>query len=504
MSSILKTITDSRLLKLSLSSSRAYSRQQKVLKKLLLRAGNTEFGKEYHYADILFSDNVIHDFQKQVPFHTYKEMNAWWSRAYKGEKDVCWPGKVKYFALSSGTSEGASKYIPVTKQMIRSITRASMRQYVSIGRNKDVPSEFLTKHMLLIGGSTDLFFNGTNYSGDLSGITTSNVPMLFQSLTKPEMHIRALKNWEDKISHIVAEAKNWDVSFVAGVPAWVQIIFEKIIEHYQVKTIHDIWPNLKVYTWGGVSIEPYRKSIDKLCAKPLQYWETYLASEGFFSYQSKLESKGMKLLLNNGVFFEFIPFDEKNFDADGNVLETAQAVTIKDVKKGVSYALVISTCSGAWRYLIGDTVEFVNINNNEIKITGRTKHYLSMCGEHLSVENMTQAVQETAEAFGVLSNEFTVAGIAHEGRHAHDWYIGTDKSVDIPKFKEMLDKKLCELNDDYCVERKHALKDIFITCIPNEKFNAFLNTKGKQGSQTKFPRVLKGNIYEEWKSFLKQ
>ncbi|MBI3234124.1 MAG: GH3 auxin-responsive promoter family protein, partial [Bacteroidetes bacterium] len=396
MSSLLKTITDNPLIKLTTGSGRAYARQQRVLKKMLLRAGNTAFGKEYHFDDILFSDHVIPDFQKQVPFHTYKEMNVWWKRAYEGEKAVTWPGKTKYFALSSGTSEGASKYIPVTKQMIRAITRASMRQLVSIGRNRDIPKEVLTKQMLLIGGSTDLNFNGVNFCGDLSGITTGNVPFFAQPLTKPDLHIRAKKNWDEKINDIVNEASKWDISMVAGVPAWVQIIFERIIEHYHVKTIHDIWPNLQVYTWGGVSIEPYRKSIDKLCAKPLQYWETYLASEGFFSFQSRQDSKGMKLILNNGIFFEFIPFDDNHFDSDGNLLAGAQAITVKDVKKDVNYAIVISTCSGAWRYLIGDTVTFVNLKNLEIKITGRTKHYLSICGEHLSVDNMNTAVQDTA------------------------------------------------------------------------------------------------------------
>lgn len=490
------------MIKVAGSSAKAHAKQQRVLRKLLLKAGNTEFGKQYHFGDILFSDKVIADFQKNVPYHTYKEMNIWWKRAYDGEKDITWPGKVKYFALSSGTSEGASKYIPVTKQMIRAITRASMRQLVQIGRDKHIPKDMLTKHMLMIAGSTDLNFNGVNYSGDLSGITTSHIPVIFQPLAKPEPHIKAKKNWEEKIQDIVREAPKWDVSMVAGVPAWVQIIFEKIIAHYQLNNIHDIWPNLSVYTWGGVSIDPYKKSIDKLCGKPLQYWETYLASEGFFSFQSAQSAKGMQLLLSNNIFFEFIPFDENHFDSDGNVYPHAQALTVKDVKPDVNYALVISTCSGAWRYLIGDTIKFVNVKTLEIKITGRTKHYLSICGEHLSVENMNDAVQAAADHFGIISNEFTVAGIPHEGRHAHDWYIGTNKQIDTEAFKNYLDQKLCELNDDYIVERRHALSQIFVHLIPNETFNAFLNSKGKQGGQTKFPRVIKETMYEEWKAFI--
>jgi hypothetical protein len=306
MASILKSIRDIPIIKVAGSSARAHAKQQRVLRKLLLKAGNTEFGKQYHFGDILFSDKVVSEFQQHVPFHTYKEMNTWWKRAYEGEKDITWPGKVKFFALSSGTSEGASKYIPVTKQMIRAITRASMRQLVQIGRDKNIPGDLLTKHMLLIGGSTDLNFNGVNYSGDLSGITTSHIPVIFQTLAKPEPHIKAKKNWEEKIQDIIREAPNWDVSMVAGVPAWVQIIFEKIIAHYKLNNIHELWPNLSVYTWGGVSIDPYRKSIDKLCGKPLQYWETYLASEGFFSFQFAQAAKGMRLLLSSNVLMKII------------------------------------------------------------------------------------------------------------------------------------------------------------------------------------------------------
>jgi hypothetical protein len=483
----------------------AYKAQLKVLKKLLLKAGNTQFGKTYHFSKILFADNVVHEFQNQVPLHTYSQMHEWWKRAFEGEKSVCWPGQIKYFALSSGTSEGASKYIPVTKQTINAITRASVRQLVSVGRSKDVSKDSFARHSLVMGGSTDLQFNGLNFSGDLSGITTSHVPFWYQPFTKPEPEIRAKRDWQEKINEITLEAKNWDVSIVAGVPAWVQILFERIIEHYQVNNIHDIWPNLSVYIHGGVSMDPYRKSIDKLCGKPLHYWETYLASEGFMAYQSRENAKGMKLILNSGIFFEFLPFNEDNFTSEGEVKSGVHPVSIRDVKVDVEYALLITTCSGAWRYFIGDVIKFDNLTNYEIRIVGRTKHYLSLCGEHLSVENMNAAVKTTTEHFDIISNEYTVAGIPYNERHGHDWYIGSDKTnIDTEAFTKMLDEKICELNDDYAVERKHALPYIFVKIIPNEWFNEFLKLNGKEGGQIKFPRVMKGKIYEDWKAFVAQ
>lgn len=503
MAGILNIVGENGILKTLSGLTRAYIQQQKTLRKLLLKAGDTQYGKQFRFSDILFSEHLVQEFQKNVPISSYSDIYTWWQRAYNGEESVTWPGKIKYFALSSGTTEGASKYIPVSKQMVKAITKSSIRQLVYIGRNRNIPKECFTKHFLMIGGSTDLNFNGINFSGDLSGITTSNVPALFQGLAKPDPEIRAKKSWDEKIDSIIQEAHNWDVSVVAGVPAWIQIVFEKIIDHYKLNHIHEIWPNLHVYLWGGVSIEPYKKSISDLCGRPIQYWETYLASEGFFAFQSSQNAKGMRLICNNGIFFEFIPFNSENFDEDGNLRKNPLVCSLKDVKLNIQYALIISTCSGAWRYMIGDTVEFVNIRQPEIKITGRIKHFLSICGEHLSVENMNTAIMETSSHFGMTSNEFTVAGIQLNGRHAHEWFVGTNtESVDEKIYKKYLDDILCKLNDDYAVERKHALSEVIVHIIPNTYFNEFLKIKGKQGSQTKFPRVLSSGWFSDWKEFL--
>jgi hypothetical protein len=277
---------------------------------------------------------------------------------------------------------------------------------------------------------------------------------------------------------------------------------EMIIEHYKVKTIHDIWPNLGFFVHGGVAFEPYKKGFEKLLGKPIVYIENYLSSEGFIGYKDRENAKGMKLVLDNNIFMEFVPFDSKNFDSDGNMVKDPEAYMIHEVEEGKDYALLMSTNSGAWRYLIGDTLRFVDIERKEVVITGRTKHYLSLVGEHLSVENMNKAVELVSEEFNISIPEFTVAGFPYENLFAHKWYIACDDKVDADLLIKKIDEHLCRLNDDYAVERTSALKEVFIEKLPEQAFLKFMETKGKIGSQHKFPRVLKGKIWQEWNEFL--
>jgi hypothetical protein len=277
---------------------------------------------------------------------------------------------------------------------------------------------------------------------------------------------------------------------------------EMVVEHYKVKTIHDIWPNLGFFVHGGVSFEPYKKGFEKLLAKPIVYIENYLSSEGFIAFKDKEHAKGMKLILDNNIFMEFVPFDEKNFDSDGKMVENPEALMIHEVEEGRDYSLLMSTNAGAWRYLIGDTIRFVDAERKEVVITGRTKHYLSLVGEHLSVENMNKAVQLASEEFNISIPEFAVVGMPYEGFFAHKWYVACDDEVDTGQLLRRLDEHLCVLNDDYAVERKSALKEVFIQKLPEEAFLKFMQTKGKLGSQHKFPRVLKGKMLEDWNQFL--
>lgn len=478
--------------------------QMRVLKKLLKKARFTEFGQKYMFDKILMSRHPGKSFQETVPVCNYEKIyTEWWQFAREGKADVCWPGIIKFFALSSGTSEASSKYIPITKDLIKSNTSTSVRQLLSLASYNNVPKKYVGKGWLMLGGSTELQKGPTYYAGDLSGIQAKNIPFWFHGMYKPGRKIAKEKDWEKKLNEIVERAPDWDISFLVGVPAWVQLCMERVIERYQLNNIHEIWPNLAFYVHGGVALEPYKKGFTKLLGKPITYIETYLASEGFLAYQNRQDAKGMKLVINNNIFFEFIPFDHNNFDAEGNMVENPQTLMIHEVKEKCDYAILISTNAGTWRYLIGDTIQFVDLKRSEIIITGRTKHFLSLVGEHLSVDNMNKAINLVSEELNISIGEFTVAGVPHGAFFAHHWFIATNDFVDPEKLRLSIDKHLRELNDDYDVERRHALKDVYVDLLKEENFIDFMKQKGKLGGQHKFPRVLKGKFLEEWLNFLK-
>ncbi|MFM7217451.1 MAG: GH3 auxin-responsive promoter family protein [Bacteroidota bacterium] len=480
--------------------------QARELRRLLSKARDTSFGRQYGFDRILSSSDMTATFQESVPFHNYNSMHdGWWNRCLQEEENVCWPGYVKYFALSSGTSESASKHIPVTRDMIKSLKKASIRQIVTLGKY-DLPAEFFEKGILWLGGSTDLQKQGGYYEGDVSGISARRVPIWFQRYYKPGKKLRKEKDWNQKLEEITRQAKDWDIGIITGVPSWVQLLFEKIIDRYGVKSIHEIWPNLRIYLHGGVSFEPYRRAFDRFFTNKVHYIEVYPASEGFIAFQSEPDVHHMKMILNNGIFYEFVPFDEKHFDGNGEIRTDAVALTIDQVKTGTDYAILLSTCAGAWRYLIGDTIRFTDVEKAKIVITGRTKHFLSLVGEHLSVDNMNRAVDRLSDEFGVELSEFCVAGVPSEGSFAHHWYIGINHNTvpDKTALSKRLDEILKELNDDYAVERGSALKDPQLDIVPVERFYAFMTTKGKMGGQNKFPRVMKATQFEEWKSFQSQ
>ena len=490
---------------LNLPVSDARRQQIKVLKKLLRKARFTQFGQLFKFDEILLSRHPGKKFQQNVPTYDYTKIyNEWWYKTLEGIPDVCWPGVIKFFALSSGTSDASSKYIPITKELIRSNTITGIKQLVSMAKYDKVPASSIGKGWLMIGGSTQLQKEATYYAGDLSGIQQKNLPLWFRTmgLYKPGKKIAREKDWSKKLEEVVENAPNWDIGFIVGVPAWLQICLEKIIERYKLNNIHEMWPNLAFYIHGGVAMEPYKKGFVKLLGKPITYIETYLASEGFLAFQSRQETRGMQLVLNNNIFFEFVPFDEKNFDTDGNMITNPEVYMIHEIEEDKDYAILISTNAGTWRYAIGDTVKLIDRERNEIIITGRTKHFLSLVGEHLSVDNMNRAIELASEEMNVSIPEFTVAGVPHGNSFAHEWYIATDDKVDPVKFAALLDEKIKDLNDDYEVERMHALKAVTVNVLPEMVFMDFLKSKGKLGGQHKFPRVLKGKVLEEWKLFI--
>jgi hypothetical protein len=480
--------------------------QRRTLRQLVEKAQYTAFGKRYDFDDILSHElDIVKAFRERVPLHTYNSMyNDWWYRLLEEEENVTWPGKVKFFALSSGTSESSSKHIPVTSDMMRSTKLVAWKQMCALSNFK-VPKKAYEKGILMLGGTTSLYERGGYYEGDMSGISAKTMPRWMSSfLYKPGQRISKTKEWETRIRLIVKKARDWDVGTICGVPAWVQIVLERIIAYHKVDNIHEIWPNLSIYIHGGVSFEPYREAFKKLLGRPIAFSETYMASEGSFGFQPA-PHRGIRLVLNAGIFFEFIPFNSENFDENGEPLPRARALTIDQVRNDVDYAVVLTTCAGAWRYIIGDVIRFTNAPLAEFIISGRTKQFLSLCGEHMSIDNMNKAIETVQRKLGVEVREFTVAGFSYDNRFAHRWYIGcADHAPDAAEVRRIIDETLREVNDDYAVERESALKEVFVEVLPLQTFYDYLKHIGREGGMSKFPRVMKGRQLENWEHFLKQ
>jgi len=475
--------------------------QAGVLKSLLKKSKDTAFGKYYGFGEILAAENPKESFQKEVPYFDYDKIySEWWSQIRKGHEDITWPGINKFFAVSSGTTS-ASKYIPVTDDMLDSIRKAGIAQIVSLSKH-DMPTDFFERQVMMLGSSTDLKENNGFLEGEISGISAYHIPNWFQNFYKPGPEISAITDWDERIELIAKEAKDWDIGSISGIPSWIELMMKKVIEHNNLNNIHDIWPNLQVYTPGGVAFEPHRKSFEKLLAHPLIYIDTYLASEGFLAFQSRPGTDSMALVLDNGIYFEFVPFTPDNMSENGVVHPEAKALTIEEVEENVDYILLISTVSGAWRYMIGDTVTFTDKEKAEIRITGRTKFFLNVVGSQLSVHQMDEGIEALQDKFDVTVPEYTVAAIRENGEYIHRWYLGKDTGeVDEKAAAEFLDKYLQENNKNYKVARSKALKDVELRVVPSDTFYAYSEKQKKKGGQVKFPRVMKEEDFREWEDF---
>lgn len=478
-----------------------YKHQLDALKLLLETAKNTKFGFVHSFHEIVKKVDAVTYFQKNVPLTDYETFyKLWLEETIDGAENHTWRGKIKYFALSSGTTGSPSKRIPVTPEMIRSFQKISLRQ-LSVLHELDLPESFYGSSILTVGGSTKLNKVGKHIEGDLSGILRKHTSLVATPFTQPGKRITDLKTWNDKLEAIIEKAPLWNIGIIAGIPSWCILLIEKIKEHYQLESIHEIWPNLQVYVHGGVFMDPYINRLEKLGSKKIELLDTYLASEGYFAYQTSPLRKGMKLLLNCGIFYEFIPFNSDYFDENGKLINNHEALTISQIREGVDYAIVISTNAGLWRYLIGDLVRFVNISDYELVITGRIKQFLSLCGEHLSLDNINQALILLSNEMDVHVDEFTIFADQDEQRHI--WYLGITKNVDNQEIMNFIDSKLCELNDDYAYVRKYNLQTPVVHFVEPSLFYDFLASLGKTGGQNKMPRVLNKDQSVLWGEFVK-
>jgi len=462
--------------------------QNEVFEKLVTHGALTEYGMKYNFSQI----SSYEDFKNTAPLMEYEDFKPWIDRVMAGEQDLLWPGETKWFAKSSGTTSSRSKLIPVTKESLEDCHYKGGKDLLSLYYDNHPNRKLYTGKHLIIGGSAEIHTNPLSedsYFGDLSAIIVKNLPWWCEIRRTPAKEIALLSEWEDKIERMARSTIKDDVKIIAGVPSWTLVLANRILEITGKSNLKEVWPNLEMFMHGGVNFEPYREQFKKLIPDDsMNYVETYNASEGFFGIQDLVKADEMLLMLDYGVFFEFIPMSE--FKGK----ESKTIVSIDDVETGVNYAIVISTNAGLWRYIIGDTIRFTSTLPYRFKITGRTKSFINTFGEELIVENAELAITEACSKTNAQIREFTVAPVYMEGKEqgAHEWLIEFMQYPDeMDRFNLVLDEKLREINSDYDAKRYHDLvidKPI-VKVVPKESFEEWLKQNGKLGGQNKIPRL---------------
>lgn len=481
----------------------AVKEQQLVLKSLLEKAQETQLGQHYQFKKILQSVDIEKEFRSIVPYFDYTQITKkWWHKVQAGEEHITWPGNPDYFALSSGTTGTTSKRIPVTDDMVTSIRNAGIQQIFAL-RNFDLPADFFEKEIMMLGSSTNLDEYNNALEGEISGISANNIPFWFQDYYKPGKEIAQIEDWDKRVLRIAENAQRWDIGALSGIPSWVELMLQKVIDYHGLNTIHEIWPNLQVYTSGGVAFGPYKKSFNALLGKPITVIDTYLASEGFIAFQQRPETDAMKLITNNGIYFEFVPFEPEYINPDGSLKNNAPSLTMSEVTLDQDYVLIISTVAGAWRYLIGDTIEFTDIKRAEIKITGRTKFFLNTVGSQLSVNKLNDAVQYLENRFDVKIPEYTLCAKRIDDAFYHCWYLGTETNIDKTVLATSLDAFLQQSNKNYKVARSKALRGVKLITVLPSVFYDWNGRNKKKGGQVKMERVMGEERFATWEKFVK-
>lgn len=459
--------------------------QLALLMHMVRKSKGTEWGKRYNFSSIRSYD----DFRNNVPLQNYESLEHDINRIRHGEQNILWPTEIKWFAKSSGTTSSKSKFLPVSHEAIEHNHFKGGRDLLAFYCSENPDPKLFSGYSLRLGGSTT--FNSSNhetYYGDLSAVLIENLPFWVEMRSTPNQAIALMEEWESKIEKIVDRTIRQNVTSFFGVPSWMLVLSRRVLEKTGADNLLDVWPNLELYAHGGVSFTPYRKQFEELIpSADFNYLETYNASEGFFAIQDKFDNEGMLLMLNNGIFFEFIPMSEyKGLES--------RTVPLEEVEPGVNYALVITTNAGLWRYVIGDTVKFTSIAPYRIAITGRTKLFINAFGEELIIDNAERAVQEACLRTGAKVHEFTAAPYYMEGNDsgAHEWIIEFAKRPSsLEDFETVLDDSLQALNSDYEAKRHKnmALKPPIVHEAKNELFHHWLKQKGKLGGQHKIPRL---------------
>lgn len=483
---VVRPIFDSRIRESFRFVNHGDSVQREQLDELLQQASRTEIGVKYGFGERM----TYAQFRENVPLHSYEDLRDDIMRMVRGDKNVLWRGVVKNFAQSSGTSDGRSKYIPISPESFKKCHYRGGSDVVAHYLNLNSKSRIFSGKGFILGGS---FANELNLPagvrvGDLSANLIQNINPIVNLVRVPNKQIALMEDWAEKLPALVEAARRQNITNISGVPSWFLTVLKEVIKREGASSIHDVWQNLEVFFHGGISFEPYRDEYAQICdSKKMHYLETYNASEGFFAVQSSWDTNAMLLLLDVGVFYEFIPLEDIDSDSP-------RVLPIWEVEKGKTYALVISANNGLWRYKIGDTVRIEQTAPVKIKIAGRTKHYINAFGEELMVHNADEAIKRTCRDTGAMIANYTAAPVYAKGNEHghHQWLIEFNRRpADMNEFATLLDKHLQEVNSDYAAKRSH---NIFLDCLTIEEaheglFDKWLGSTGKLGGQRKVPRL---------------
>lgn len=465
--------------------------QQEIFLFLINQAENTEFGKKNHFNEI----ESYKDFKRFVPLHTYETLKPQIDRVISGEHQVLWPSETKWFAKSSGTTSDRSKFIPVTKESLLDCHYKGGKDLLALYYENFPNRKLYNGKHLIVGGSAQINpIDIDSYFGDLSAIIVKNLPWWAEIRRTPSKETALMSEWEEKIEKMALETIEEDVYILAGVPSWTYILLQKILHITGKSNIKEVWPNLELFLHGGVNFEPYKAAFHKLIpSEEMNYVETYNASEGFFGIQDVANSSELLLMLDYGIFYEFIPM------SDFKGVDSTEIVNLEGVKLEENYAVVISTCGGLWRYILGDTVQFTSLLPFRFKITGRTKSFINVFGEELIVENAEKAIAITCEKTNSSIREFTAGPVyLEEGKRGkHEWLVEFNEAPkDLNEFELMLDQEIRKLNSDYDAKRYQdlLLENLEVHILKFGTFDAWLKSKNKLGGQHKIPRLSNDRI----------
>ena len=463
--------------------------QQEVLRKMIVYSIDTEIGKKYDFKTI----RHYNDFKERIPTVTYEEIYKDIERNRKGEQNIFWRTPIKWFAKSSGTTNAKSKFIPISYESLEDCHYKAGKDMLSLYFNNNIDSQLLVGKCLRLGGSREIYENNDSYYGDLSAIMIDNLPFWAELSSTPSSKTSLIPEWEDKVKAIIKESMNQKVTSFAGVPSWMLSLLQQVIDKTGKDNILEIWQDAEVYFHGGVSFEPYRNLYNKLFpSKDFKYFEIFNASEGFFAIQDQNSSTELLLMLDYGIFYEFIPVNGSE----------SEIVSLADVRLNTNYEMVITTNSGLWRYKIGDTIKFTCLNPYRVKVTGRTKHFINVFGEELVVENAEMALSKTTELTKSEISNYTVGPIfmSDKTKGSHEWIIEFSKEPDdMNKFTEILDLSLQSLNSDYEAKRYKDSTLELPKIIKGRKnlFYDWLRSRNKLGGQNKIPRLSNSREYVE-------